>query len=352
MSDYVGDDFVGHASELVNISIEALIAELVDNSLDKKATKIHVEIQGKDLSSLTFVVYDNSPIGFESEDALDQAFRVAGKKDRSDDEIGSFHMGMKISTSSKFNDVAAFTLIDSKIHHRRINRHHTMSKAYEPLKDIVFPREKEVKKALNKNGWTTAICLHNPPSPLFGKAGEISVKSLKGFSKQVSAFFGITYENTLRKSPEVKMTINSQKSCHSILLERFYAGETRRTARIPLTSRSCGLSTATPCPREQHPLGNHFHHANSTSSCVRGCRISNKGSRICYTVRKRSEKLHAHDLTEGVFVEKPTDAGTKTLNAEFLTGFFFYRNDRCIAFGKTGKIPTEAGTTTESLEIS
>ena len=62
MSDYVGDDFVGHASELVNISIEALIAELVDNSLDKKATKIHVEIIGTDLSSLTFVVYDLSLI--------------------------------------------------------------------------------------------------------------------------------------------------------------------------------------------------------------------------------------------------------------------------------------------------
>ena len=44
------------------------------------------------------------------------------------------------------------------------------------------------------------------------------------------------------------------------------------------------------------------------------------------------------DLTEGVFVEKPSDAGTKTLNAEFLSRVFLsIRNDRCIAFGKTGQ---------------
>ena len=339
MSEYIGDDLVGHVSELVNISIEALIAELVDNSLDKKATKIHVEISGSNTSSLTFEVYDNSPIGFKSEQELDQSFRVAGKKEREDDEIGSFHMGMKISTTSKFNDVSAFTVIGSEIKHRRINHQHTMSSQYEPLEDIVFPRADEVRKELNSGNWTTAICLHNPPSPLFGKAGEITVKHRKGFSRQVSTFFGITYENTLRNRPDIEMTINSEKvKPLDPFWREFTPAKIEERLAIPR-----GRPGHVAYPRQRLALENSIPWGTiATTSMMLPVQFNGsehqikvQGFVIPYgNVRK---KLHSNDLTEGVFVEKPSDAGTKTLNAQFLSGFFFYRNDRCIAFGKTGQ---------------
>ena len=339
MSDYIGDDFVGHASELVNISIEALIAELVDNSLDKKATKIHVEILGSDTSSLTFVVYDNSPIGFKSEEELDQSFRIAGKKERDDNEIGSFHMGMKISTSSKFNDVSAFTVIGSEIKHRRINHQHTMSSQYEPLKDIVFPLSNEVETKLGSGNWTTAICLHNPPSPLFGKAGEITAKHRKGFSRQVSTFFGITYENTLRNNPDLKITINSEKV---VPLDPFWKSFTpsKIKERLEIPKETQGhISDA----RQKLVLENSIPWGTITTTPIplpvvyEGVEYQIKVQGFVIPYGKVRSQLHANDLTDGVFVEKPSDAGTKTLNAEFLTGFFFYRNDRCIAFGKTGQ---------------
>ena len=46
MNKYIADDFVGNVSDLVNISIEAVIAEVVDNSIDAGAKKIFVDIQG------------------------------------------------------------------------------------------------------------------------------------------------------------------------------------------------------------------------------------------------------------------------------------------------------------------
>ena len=43
--------------------------------------------------------------------------------------------------------------------------------------------------------------------------------------------------------------------------------------------------------------------------------------RVCNPYGNVRKILHSNDLTEGVFVEKPSDAGTKTLNAQFLGGF-------------------------------
>lgn len=338
MSGYVGDDLVGHTSGLVDISVEALIAELVDNSLDKAATRIHVDISGTERSDLTFIVYDNSPVGFESVEHLDAAFRVAGKKDRKEDEIGSFHMGMKVSTSSMFHDVSAFTFISNEVHHRRINHQHTMTERYEPLADVVFPRATEVKKSLEKGEWKTAICLHNPPSVLFGKPGAISASSLTGFSRQVAMFFGITYEKTLRKNPDLKMTINNESVAP---LDPFWSSFTPQkiTERLAIPR---GRPGHVAYPEQRQTLENAIPWGTIATRPLTlqvefdGKEHDIKVQGFVIPYGKVRSKLHQQDLAEGVFVDKPSNAGTKTLNAQFMSGFFFYRNDRCIAFGKTG----------------
>ena len=80
MTKYIGDDLPSKVSDLVNISIEAMIAEIVDNSLDKQSTKIEIVISGKNWMIFSIITYDNSPIGFSSEQELDMAFRMGGKK--------------------------------------------------------------------------------------------------------------------------------------------------------------------------------------------------------------------------------------------------------------------------------
>jgi len=338
MNKYIGSDFAGNVSDIVNISIEAVIAELVDNCLDAKAQKIHVELTGTNWSDFSVIVYDNSEIGFASEEDLDLAFRLAGEKDRKEGEIGSFHMGMKISTLSKFNDVSAFTKIDGEVFHRRINQNHTKSVAYEPLPDVTYARAADVYGELESGNWTTAVCLSNPPSLLFGKPGEIKAKHLEGFSRQVAMFLGITYEMVLRKNDDLSITINNQSVSP---LDPFWKGFTPSKIESTLSI----------------PSGNAGHISDAIQRNTLKCSIpwgtiattslqidieykgevhplKVQGFVIPYGSVRR--KLSDADLTQQVFVEKPNNAGTKTLNAEFLQGFFFYRNGRCIAFGRTG----------------
>ena len=88
-------DFVFKLTEL---DIERIIAEIVDNSLDKQAKKIHVEFleTGERKNDVGFAVYDNGT-GFESISKLFESLEIEMKdKSRTDDEIGKYHIGMKI----------------------------------------------------------------------------------------------------------------------------------------------------------------------------------------------------------------------------------------------------------------
>jgi hypothetical protein len=338
MSDYVGDDFVGKVPNLVNISIEAVIAEIVDNSLDKSSDRIHVELEGTNMSSFSVIVYDNSPIGFGSENGLDAAFRLAGEKSRNADEIGTFNMGMQISTLSRFNSVAAFTKIGSEIFHRRVSQQHNNEEKYEPLIEINYPSASKVKKKIKNEDWTSAIVLSEPRGTLFGNSEQISAKELEGFSRQVAMFFGITYEAILRKNNSLCLTVNQQKVAP---IDPFWTGFTPSNLQKWLDAPSSDKRYISD-PKSRNALACAIPWGTIQTSRVtldvphngKEHQISVQGFVIPYgKVRK---KLYDQDLTDAVFYDKPKNAGTDTLNSQHMSGFFFYRNGRCIAFGRTG----------------
>ena len=338
MNKYLGDDLGGKIPKLVNISLEAVIAEIVDNSLDAKAKKVHVEITGTNWNNFSVVVYDNSEDGFGSEEELDTAFRLAGKKDREDGAIGSFHMGMQISTLSKFRRVAAFTTVGEEIVHRRVCQTHIDEEKYEPLSDPIYPRKDEVTEKMKADNWTTAVCLSVPKSILFGSSQEIKSKSLKGFSKQLSMFFGITYQDTLEGNENLTITINEESV---VGLDPFWKDFTPSKITEKLAIPTGGVEHVTDAIQRNtllctipwgtiatNPVTLHAEYNGESHA------LKVQGFIIPYG-KVRTELVEA-DLAGDVFIEKPSDAGTTTLNAQFLQGFFFYREGRCIAFGDTG----------------
>ena len=338
MNKYIGDDLAGNIPKLVNISLEAVIAEVVDNCLDQKAEKIHVEIVGTSWENFSVVVYDNSKEGFTSEIGLDTAFRLSGPKDRATGEIGSFHMGMKISTLSKFSDVAAFTKIGNSILHRRISQQYIDTNIYEPLEDIIYARATAVRDKIKSENWTTAVCLSNPKYLLFGNEDTIKKSSIDGFSKQVAMFFGITYESTLLVNNNLELTVNNEKV---IPLDPFWDDFTtyKITQKLAIPVGSPGYIAD---PIQRNILKCTLPWATISTTPVKltipfdgeNHDISVQGYIIPYgNVRT---KLADNDLVENTFIEKPNRAGTSTLNAQFLQGLFFYRDGRCIAFGDTG----------------
>jgi len=338
MNKYMGDDLGGKIPKLVNISLEAVIAEIVDNSLDAKASKIHVDIRGTDWDNFYVVIYDNSKNGFGTEEKLDEAFRLAGSKDREDGEIGAFHMGMQISTLSKFQDVAAFTVVDGEICHRRVNQKHIDDVEYQPLVDPIFVAKDEVIKSMQDKNWTTAVCLSSPKSTLFGASREIKPKHIKGFSKQLALFFGITYQIILDSNSELELTVNDETV---ISLDPFWKDFTPRkiTERLAIPVGSIG-HVSDPIQKNMLrcaiPWGTIATTPVTLQVDYNGKQHNLKVQGFIIPYGKVRSKLVGADLADEVFVDKASDAGTTTLNAQFLQGFFFYREGRCIAFGETG----------------
>ena len=339
MNKYVGDDLPSKVTGLVNTSIEAVVAEVIDNSLDKNAETIHVDIQGTNWKNIHIIVYDNSEKGFESATHLDDAFRMGGDKKREEGEIGTFHMGAKASTLSKFNDVAFFTRIDDEIHHRRLNAIE-IKEEYVPRTDILFPDKDEVNKKLTSKKWKTAVCLNNPKQTFLNVRSDIiKTSELLGFSKGLAMFLGIIYEQKLIKSPSLKITINKEKVTPiDPFWNHFTPASIQEMLDIPKgeighisdkiqrNTLLCTIPWGTVATKKVTiPI---FYDGEEHN-------ISVQGFVIPYGLVRK--KLNENGLVTTEFTEKPSNAGTDTLKSQFMQGFFFYREGRCIGFGNTGK---------------
>ena len=338
MTKYIGDDLPSKVSDLVNISIEAVIAEIVDNSLDKKSSKVEVIVSGKDWDDFSIVTYDNSPIGFSSEEELDTAFRMGGKKERSDDDIGSFHMGAKSSTLSKFRDIAIFTKIGSDFYHRRMNKVE-IGEIYKPEKNQTYPLAEQIQKKIKKEDYTTAFVCYNPLSRLFNSDTQIKKSSIDGFCEGLSLFLGIIYEKILTANPNLTIMVNNEtvkpvdpfwrNFTSSAMSERLDL-QPGQDGYVHDAMRRNILECAV-------PWGTIATEKVSFDIDVEGSSypIQVQGFVIPYgEVRKKLEK---YELTSNEFLRRPNKAGTDTLKTQFMQGFFFYREGRCIGFGNTGK---------------
>lgn len=339
MTNYIGEDLPSKVSDLVNITIEAMIAEIVDNSLDKKSSKVEVVISGKDWDNFSIITYDNSPIGFSSEEELDTAFRMGGKKERDDDDIGSFHMGAKSSTLSKFKDIAIFTKINGEFYHRRMNKTE-IQETYKPEKNPTYPIAEEVQKKIENDDYTTAFVCYNPLSRLLNKTdAQIKKSSIDGFSAAVSLFLGIIYQRILNENPKLSIIVNDEEVSS---VDPFWRNFTPQaiSERLDLQPGQEGyvhdamVRNILQCAL---PWGTIATEKVSFDIEYEGesYPIKVQGFVIPYgEVRKKLEK---YDLVSNEFIERPNKAGTDTLKAQYLQGFFFYREGRCIGFGSTGK---------------
>ena len=101
---------------MTELKLERIIAEIVDNSLDADAKKIKVDFFGidKDESDVGFSVMDNGN-GFDSIDDLFDSWEIERKsKTRSDEEVGKYHVGMKLAPLTKYKTIYLITIIDDE----------------------------------------------------------------------------------------------------------------------------------------------------------------------------------------------------------------------------------------------
>ena len=338
MSEYIGDDLPSKVSDLVNISIEAVIAEIIDNSLDKEADLIEVNISGTNWDNFSITTYDNSPIGFASEEELDIAFRMGGKKVRAEEDIGAFHMGAKSSTLSKFRDIAIFTQINGDLFHRRMNKNEIKDE-YKPQKNQTYHDSESLLKKINKDNYTTAFVCYSPISRFLTRETEIKKSSIDGFCLGLSLFLGIIYERKLTENSNLTISVNDE---HVKPVDPFWRNFTPNaiSERLDLQPGQDGyvvddtLRNILQCAIPWGTIATEKVSFNIEYG-GKSYPVNVQGFVIPYgEVRK---KLVKHNLVTNEFIRRPSKAGTDTLKGQFMQGFFFYREGRCIGFGDTGK---------------
>ena len=104
-----------------DITLETIVAEIVDKSLDANAKNIQVNFfvntDTKQTQDIGFAVFDDGR-GFETNEALFNSFEIEekdGKKERDDDDIGKYHIGLKIAPLTMFKQLHVFSRINDEV---------------------------------------------------------------------------------------------------------------------------------------------------------------------------------------------------------------------------------------------
>ena len=108
---------------LLDLGLERIIAEIIDNSLDKNANDIRVNfvIPNSDAKETMTVISDNGD-GFGSVENLFSSMEIESDEEdieRAPDEVGKYHIGLKIAPLTKYSRVDIVTKIDEEIYSPR-----------------------------------------------------------------------------------------------------------------------------------------------------------------------------------------------------------------------------------------
>ena len=161
-NDVNWDDFIDDLGGMVNTTTEAVIAEIVDNSLDNHGTRIQIEFYGTNWNDFAIIVYDDGK-GFRNHTHMKKCFDLSGHNAQSG-RIGKFNVGLKLSPLSRCEGVLAhsfgesgeelFRSLDKKIMKEAGNYGSTTTK--QPKHATL---NRYISEMLVEGDWITAVAL-------------------------------------------------------------------------------------------------------------------------------------------------------------------------------------------------
>ena len=175
------------------------LADLVDNSISAKATKIRVEIKDTEDSFFSVVIADNG-FGMTLEE-LRQSFRPSvnsTKMDRSKNDLGRFGMGMKTASLSLSNELHVFSKKQSILNGRLLDVNKIKEHGKWELEIVNLDEFEElnlIEKTITSSG--TIIYLRNCSSNDFSVAAEVVT--------QVKNYFSVIYHRFVEKGLNIQV---------------------------------------------------------------------------------------------------------------------------------------------------
>jgi len=228
---------------LADVGIERIIAELVDNALDESADEINVRFftTDKNDDDVGLSVLDNGT-GFDSVDALFEAMEIQVKDNpKGIDDIGKYHIGMKLAPLSRYQDLYLVSIIEGKAWVCRAFNADRTGKPFDmddpkhenPTKPIPYsPKDKSISDSVHAQlaglksdkgkgnfgkpkscKWTTCVIAERKWRDLL-EDGFNAIDSMledKRYPKHVSQFLGMTYQQYFEENPELKMKVGENQ---------------------------------------------------------------------------------------------------------------------------------------------
>jgi len=370
------------------LSLEHIVLEIIDNSLDYNSENIHLQFfectTSEENRDVGFAVFDDGD-GFESSAKLFNAFKIDEKgKNRKANDVGKYHAGMKIAPLSMYKHLFVFTMLDGdpyfcsaknptavEIEYNmdlKPYENPTMAKMY-AQSDASIPEEVHtiLEQFVDGNAdWTTCVVACHRVKTIIDDGREpVECFINKDFgAKHFGQLVGMTYQKYLEmeEPPSIKIHNPTTDKFDSVTsIDPFWKAFTPKQFKIEQTTFESALATATDeekiiiqerisfC-KAMAKFGTYegYQHLSSTLN----------GLKIRPYVIPSSTPIRAiikDNLETGIRWDKEnaqcpmdraiTGAPSRSLGSEFVRGFFFYRDNRLINFGSFYEltVPDNAG---------
>jgi hypothetical protein len=363
---------------LASLKLEDIVLEIMDNSLDNGGENIHLQFfectSSEENSDVGFAVFDDGN-GFGSSEKLFNAFEIEeieNQKERKKDDIGKYHIGMKIAPLSMYNYLFVFTMLDGEPYYcSAVNpigaeieynmdlkpyQNPTMPKMY-AKSDTSIPDEIHVilEQFVDVNAdWTTCVVASHRVKNIIedGKKPIESFVAAAVGAKHFGQILGMTYQKYLEKAepPSIKIHNPTSDEFDSVTpIDPFWKAFTPKQFKIEQSKCESALSKATDEEKILIQERISFCKAMAKFGTFEGYQhLSStlKGLKIRPYVIPSSTPIRTiikNNLEAGIRWDKEntqcpmdraiTGAPSRSLNSEFVTGFFFYRDNRLINYG-------------------
>ena len=375
------------------LSLEHIVLEIIDNSLDYNSEKIHLQFfectTSEENRDVGFAVFDDGD-GFESSDKLFNAFKIEERgKDRKPNDVGKYHAGMKIAPLSMYKHLFVFTMLDGEPYFCSAKnptavgieynmdlkpyQNPTMANMY-AKSDTSIPEEVHtiLEQFVDANAdWTTCVVACHRVKTIV-EDGREPVESFirkKVGAEHFGQIVGMTYQKYLEREnpPSIKIYNPITDEFDSVTsIDPFWKSFTPKQFKNEQTKSEGALAKATDEEKIIIQGRISFCKAMAKFGTFEGDQfLSSKlpGLKIRpYVVPSRKpiraiikKNLHAGIRWDTKHTQTPMDqavdkAPSRSLASEKVAGFFFYRDNRLINFGHFFEL-TQADNTGNSIRI-
>jgi len=360
---------------MTELKLERIIAEIVDNSLDADAKNIKVDFFeiDKDESDVGFSVMDNG-VGFDSTDQLFESWEIERKlKTRSDEEVGKYHVGMKLAPLTKYKTIYLVTIIggetwitkafnaaktdkpfnmDSKTHENP-----TKPEKYKPSDKSIPSYVHEQIKVFGKPKkckWKTCFIAVDKWRDLLDDGSEAYTDIIENnyFQKHMVQFLGVTYQLYIEADNNLKISVdNTSVNAIDPFWRNYTPGEFKnglkilnsnlKTSKIPKVKKE--IKEMIEFNKAMSKFGT-FAGKTLKSSVIDGLEITP------YVIPQQTARgLIAKIAPNGwdgkstkPFTGSVQSAPSEVFASDEACGFFFYRGKRLITFGDFYKLNIKA----------